>query len=89
MQVLFNPRSKVYLRTNPNDDCEIQWASHPNNSWQKYYKFSSPVMALALDEERNCVVAILENHRTYMATNGSFNPVSYPSGHRLRVMYGF
>lgn len=88
MQVVFNPDSKTYLRTNPDNDCEIQWASHPNTSWQKYYRFNCPVMALTVDNERNCAVIILENKTAYLANHGAVNQIHYPSGHQISVMYG-
>jgi hypothetical protein len=87
MQVIYNPENRAYLRINPDNDCEVQWASHPNASWQKYHKFNCPVMALALDTDCNCVVIILENRNAYLANHGAINQIHYPSGHPISVAY--
>ena len=54
----------------------------------KYYRFNCPVMALTVDNERNCAVIILENKTAYLANHGAVNQIHYPSGHQISVMYG-
>jgi hypothetical protein len=93
MQVVYDEKNRVYLRINPDDDREIQWASklyQGGTTWQRAKTFSSSIIALDLDDDDRCAVAVLENHKTYVATSGghAWNYKFYPPSSRIHKMYG-
>ena len=95
MPVVFAPKDRIYFRTNPLDDHELQWTkqltSHP--TWQHSYTSKDPILGLEVDDATGHAVIITHRgtHRDYFISSGAraFNKLALPSGNRIVLAYKF
>ena len=95
MPVIFAPKDRIYFRTNPRDEKELQWtrqlSSHP--IWQHAYTSKDPILGLEVDDATGHAIIITHKgtHRDYFISSGAraFNKIALPSGNRIVLAYKF
>ena len=95
MPVVYSPRDRIYFRSNPMNDKELQWTGNltSSTSWQHAYTCKDPILALDVDDDSGHAVIITHkgSHRDYFISSGAraFNKIALPSDHRIVLAYKF
>lgn len=95
MPVVYAPKDKIYFRSNPANERELQWASSLSSHtlWQHSYDCKDPILGLEVDDATGHAIIITHNgsHRDYFISSGAkaFNRLALPSGNRIVLAYKF
>lgn len=95
MPVIFAPKDRIYFRTNPENERELQWTGKLTSrpQWQHAYTCKDPILGLEVDDNSGHAIIITHkgSHRDYFISSGAraFNRIALPSGNRIVLAYKF